>query len=106
MLAINCMEEGTMVIDWNPEKYKTKAGAAKGLYKALCKWAKNVGMKPEIEVCIYTPEQTEARGYGKFWCVAFEAGPWEWAVHVSLQMPRCKWGYCEPYYRFDLHFTD
>jgi len=106
MLAIDCMEEGTMVLDWNPEKYKTKAGAAKGLYKALCKWCKALGMKPDIEIHIYTPEQTEARGYGKFWNVSFEAGPFEWAVHASLQMPHCKWGYCEPYYSFDLHFVE
>ena len=57
MLAIDCMEEGTMVIDWNPEKYKTKAGAAKGLYKALCKWCKDVGYNPDIEVRIDSPEQ-------------------------------------------------
>ena len=106
MLAIDCMEEGTMVIDWNPEKYKTKAGAAKGLYKALCKWCKDVGMTPEIEVHISTPEQNEARGYGRLWCVGLEAGPYEWAVHASLQMPFCKWGFCEPYYSFDLQFVE
>ena len=52
MLAIDCMEEGTMVLDWNPEKYTTKAGAAKGLYKALRKWCEDVGYDPDIEVRI------------------------------------------------------
>ena len=44
MFKIDCMEEGTMFIDWDPAAYKTKAGAAKGLYKALCDWCRKVGM--------------------------------------------------------------
>ena len=95
-----------MVLDWNPEKYKTKANAAKGLYKALRKWCEDVGYDPDIEVRIDNPEQNEARGYGRNWRVCFEAGPVEWGGHASLQMPNCKWGYCEPYYSFDLCFTE
>ena len=75
MFKIDCMEEGTMFIDWDPAAYKTKAGAAKGLYKALCDWCRKVGMKPEYEVHIKTPEQRKAHGYGENWHVSFEAGP-------------------------------
>ena len=106
MLNIDCMEEGTMVLDWDPASYKTKSGAAKGLYKALCDWCRKVGMNPDYEVHIKTPEERKAQGYGENWHVSFEAGPFEWAVFASMQMPDCKWGYVEPYYRFDLDFVE
>ena len=105
MFKINCMEEGTMVIDWDAAAYKTKAGAAKGLYKALCDWCREVGMNPDYEVHIRTPEQRKAQGYSKVWNVSFEAGPFEWAVFASMCIPDCEWGYVEPYYSFDLEFV-
>jgi hypothetical protein len=38
--------------------------------------------------------------------VSLEAGPYEWAVFASMQIPSdCKWGYVEPYYSFDLEFV-
>ena len=33
-------EVGSMEINFDPKKYKTKAGAAKAFHKALCKFAK------------------------------------------------------------------
>jgi hypothetical protein len=35
-------EVGPIEIGFDPTKYKTKAGAAKAFYKALCKFAKEV----------------------------------------------------------------
>ena len=88
-------------IDYDPGKYKTVAGAAKGLYQALCKKAKAIGQNPDIEVCIWTPEENEAYGMGKCWRVAWEAGPYQWAINAEVDGP---WGYAEPHYSFDLCF--
>ena len=60
MFKIDCMEEGTMFIDWDPASYKTKAGAAKGLYTALCEWCRKVGMNPDYEVSIRSPKERKA----------------------------------------------
>jgi len=38
----------TMTLNWNPSKYKTKAGAAKALYKALCAECVNHGQDPKM----------------------------------------------------------
>mgnify|MGYP001162507148 FL=1 len=105
-MNINCFEDGTMVLDWEPEKYKTKAGAAKGLYKALRKWCEEIGYDPDTEVRIDNPEENKARGYSKCWSVGFEAGPYEWAISASGTMPNCQWGFCEPYYSFNLQFVE
>ena len=35
MLNIDCMEEGTMVIDWDPAAYKTKGGSGKGIVQSV-----------------------------------------------------------------------
>ena len=42
----------TLDVDFDPLKYKTKAGAAKALYKALCETAKKFGHDPAWEVDI------------------------------------------------------
>ena len=74
-------EVGPIEIGFDPTKYKTKAGAAKAFYKALCKFAKEVyGQNPDIEIFIDNPEESEARGYGKNWRVCWEAGPYEWGL--------------------------
>lgn len=88
-------------IDYDPGKYKTVAGAAKGLYQALCKKAKAIGQNPDIEVRIWTPEENQAWGMGKCWRVAWEAGPYQWAINAEVDGP---WGYAEPHYSFDLCF--
>lgn len=97
--------EGTMWLNYEPTKYRTKAGAAKALYKALRKVCKSWGLDPDIELFIDTPEESEARGYGKNWRVCWESGPYEWAINASWQITG-PWGYTEPYFSFDLCFTD
>ena len=104
-LIIDCWEEGHMVLDWDPKAYKTKAGAAKSLYKALCKWCEDIGMDPKTECHIWTPEQQDDRGYGKYWCVSLEGGPFEWAIRASDVIDNPDW-YVEPYYSFNLHFVE
>jgi len=91
-----------MNVKWNPNKYKTCAGAAKALYKALCDYAAECGMDPKYEVWIKSPEESEAHGYvGKVWHVCWESGPYDWGCEVFASG---KWGHCETYFGFDLAF--
>jgi len=93
-------------LDFDPGKYKTCAGAAKALYKALCKRAKAEGMDPDVEVKIYTPKETLEWGMGyACWRVVWEAGPFEWAIGASFAITG-PWGYTEPHYSFDLCFVE
>jgi len=99
-------EEGPIEINFDPKKYKTKAGAAKGFHKALCKFAKEVyGQNPDIEIFINTPEENEVNGYGKCWRVCWESGPYDWACNSQVANYSAGW-YTEPYYSFDLCFTE
>ena len=97
----------TMTLNWDPSKYKTKAGAAKSLYKALCAECVNHGQDPKWEVSIRSPKENVEFGYGPFWQVGWEAGPYDWAVEVSLRpdVNQAPWGYVEPYYSFNLEFS-
>ena len=93
-----------LTIDWEPQKYKTKAAAAKALYRSLRAACERIGMNPDIEVSIFNPEQAEAHGYvGKAWHVIWESGPYDWGVSNFFAGP---WGYCEPYWGFDLAFYE
>jgi len=103
-----CMTNGKVkydTIDFDPKKYKTCAGAAKALFKALCKRAADEGQKPEMEVAIWTPEENFERSGTKAWRVSWEAGPFEWAIGASFEITG-PWGYAEPYYSFDLEFVE
>jgi hypothetical protein len=103
-----------VTIDFNPHKYKTVAGAAKGLYKALCKKAAEYGQNPEKEVAILTPYESLKHGTGDNWRVMWEAGPYEWAISASEECHNMSsdngngrdYWFTEPYYSFDLCFVD
>lgn len=105
MFDIQTYDTGLMSIDWEPAKYKTKAGAAKALYKALCKKCKEVGMDPKSEVWIMNPDEAKAHGYaGYAWHVCWESSPWyDWGCAAFATG---KWGHCETYWGFDLGFYD
>lgn len=92
-------------LDYDPSKFATKEEAARGLYEVLAKLCREQGLNPDIEMSITDPEETKKRGYGRCWRVSWESGPHEWAIGLSLQL-RGPWGYTEPYYSFDLCFTD
>ena len=102
---IDIWGEQDLTLDYDPKKYKTAAGAAKGLYDALLKACKARGIKdPTTEVWIKTPEETEEHGYmAGAWWVCWESGPFEWAVSTYVGGP---WGHAEPYWGFDLAFYD
>ena len=76
-------------------KRKSPKGRAKAAYDAVCKFAADIGCKPEIE-CFMRPE----RGG---WRVSFEGGPYSWAIVASEAL--CQLGiFAEPHYNFDLCF--
>jgi hypothetical protein len=83
------------------------------------------GTQPGNECSLWSPEEAEARGYGRCWRVGWEAGPVEWGVLLSLGESMCLtelelghdhrpevllqssdgW-YAEPYHRFDAGFVE
>jgi len=93
-------------LNFDPHKYKSKGGAAKALYQALREKAVEHGQDPDSEVFIRTPEECEEAGYGRNWQVSWEAGPYEWAIGASFQVENHPHWFTEPYYSFDLCFTD
>lgn len=80
--------------------------AAKATYELCCKAAEAWGMKPEIEVGIRKPGEPRHHGDTGCWSVAFEAGPYEWAVAASLNVDTKGKVLAEPYYSFDLCFSN
>lgn len=81
--------------------HKTPHGAAKAVYRECRLFAAQAGMKPDIEVGIWKPGEPRFNGQTKCWTVAFEAGPYEWAVEASMAGGKIL---AEPYYSFDLNF--
>jgi len=102
MLQISTGYE-SVVIDYTPSNYKTMASAAKGLYKALVKFEKSIGIK-EVSVIIQTPKESEEYGTGKNWRVIWEGGIYDWAIAAEIYNLKAGW-YTEPYYSYDLCFT-
>lgn len=96
-------EYGSLPISFDPAKYKTAANAAKGMYRALCELARELGYDAEREVWIKTPEESEAHGTGRCWHVCWESGPYEWAVEASHGAAN-RFFYSEPHWSFSLCF--
>ena len=79
--------------------------AAKAVHALCVKAAKEWGMKPELEVSIRKPGEKRHHDHINCWSVSFEAGPYEWAIAASLNVPLGSKVLAEPYYSFDLCFT-
>ena len=106
MIVKNYMDGTAMHLKgFDPRKYKTPGGMARGLYKALCDLAAEYG-QDSSEVTLRNPEQNKAFNDSESWYVGWEAGPYEWAVMFSMseEMYENKRVYAEPYYSFDLNF--
>ena len=89
---------------FDPSKYKTCAGAAKGFHKSLNAYAKKAGYNTDYGPILRSPsEEVEYTG-SKCWSVTWEEGPYEWGICTSFDVTG-DWGYAEPYYSFDLHFA-
>lgn len=80
----------------------TAARAAKATYEVVKNHAALQGQKPEIECFIRKPGEARHFDDATCWVVAWEAGPYEWAISASCSeaFPRL----VEPYYSFDLTF--
>ncbi len=88
-----------------PANYLTRSGAARGLYEALRVVSRAHGQNPDVEVALQRPEVSQACGTGNNWRVIWESGPFEWAIALSFRV-HGPWGFTEPYYGFDLCFTN
>lgn len=79
--------------------FKSKAGAAKALYKALCEYCNDLGIDPDDELGFWSPEESDDGN----WKVSLEAGPYRWACGLFLSNREGGW-YCEAGWSFDLSF--
>jgi hypothetical protein len=82
----------------------TAAQAAETCHTVLREVAKAAGMSPDIEVMIRRPGQERHYDDTRCWCVAWEAGPHDWAVLASMTITGTTGKLVEPYYGFDLMF--
>ena len=73
---------------------------AKAAYAGLQDYCDLTGMS-RSEAMIRAPYEEAYDGEGNRWLVCLEAGPYEWAIPVSMRLP---YGLAEPYYSFDLSF--
>lgn len=80
--------------------------AAKATFDLCCKAAEAWGMKPSIECGIRKPGEPRHHSDESCWCVTFEAGPYEWGVTASLSVSTKGKVLAEPYYSFDLCFSE
>lgn len=96
---------GPIELDYDPTKYKSTAAAAKAFHKALRKLCAEWDMDPDHEVFLCTPDHSEYMGTGRNWRVVWESGPFEWAIGASFEVENNPHWYTEPYYSFDLCFT-
>lgn len=82
-------------------KGMTAEQAAKALHAVLVEAARECGQKPELEVMIRKPGEERFYAETRCWCVAWEAGPYQWAIGASMEVTAA--GHlCEPYMGFDL----
>lgn len=101
---------------------KTPKGAASATYKALMAWAKKMDM-PTSDLVLWEPDRAELAGFGPYWSICWESGPYNWGVNLSMGEPMFAGGfsgydsspeidlmksnswYCECYWSFTLLFT-
>jgi HJR/Mrr/RecB family endonuclease len=94
------------------------------LFEFVCAKAASWGMDPSVECLLLSPSQSTELGYGRFWHVVWEAGPYEWGIRLSMDgvtfepmdgswdtsSPEVVMGnpddwYLEPYHSFDVGFV-
>lgn len=84
----------------------TPQHAAEKVYEICCKAAEAWGMKPETEVAIRKPGERRHHPDTACWSVCFEAGPYQWAIDASMDVSGKGDVLAEPYYNFDLCFSE
>lgn len=83
---------------------KTAETMAKTAFKVLKEAAAAEGQTPGIEVAIWKPGEKRYFDDTTCWTVAWEAGPYEWAIPASMAIGSTTGKLVEPYYSFDLCF--
>ena len=78
--------------------------AAKAVYAELRSIASDEGCDPDKEVMIRAPGEARHFDDNTCWCVAYEAGDYEWAIPASFALCNSLGKIVEPYYGFDLSF--
>ena len=91
-----------MDIEFDPTEPNNPKEAAHMFHTALVKEADAAGYSTKY-IYLWSPEETNERGYGNCWSVFFEDGPYDWGIDLSIKM-HGKTFYCETYYGFDLLF--
>lgn len=88
------------------EKLETKTAEqmAKTTYNVCVDFCKKFGQNPSYEVFIKAPGEPRHFDNDTCWVVAWEAGPWEWAIPISMDLSYHIDKVVEPHYSFDLCF--
>lgn len=65
--------------------------SAKMVHEKLGEFAKKIGMDPEVELSLLSPEEADDHGMtlGPYWTVFWDAGPFEWASYMEGGMSIC-----------------
>jgi hypothetical protein len=82
---------------------KTAETMAKATYRVLRAAALADGQQAS-EVFIRKPGEPRHFNDDRCWCVAWEAGPYDWAIPASMSIVSQCGKLAEPYYGFDLTF--
>lgn len=82
--------------------YKTASGVAKAVYKIIQKECRDYGLNPQIETALMSPEESQRRGYGFNWSIAWESGPYDWTIVQAGKQSYDGAFYFEPYNSFVL----
>lgn len=77
---------------------------AHAVHRAVEKEAVRHGQNPKVETFIRKPGEPRHFGDATCWCVAWEAGPYEWAVGACDVISDVTKKLVEPYYSFDICF--
>lgn len=95
-------------IQWH--NFKSAEEAANAAYLALVMDCAESGEDPNHEVQIYSPEESQERGYTSGWHLVWECGPTNWGVSQSMASVTSgmipQWGFCETQWGFDLIFNE
>jgi len=95
-------------IEWHT--FESAEEAANAAYLALVMDCAEADLDPNWEVKIYSPEESQKRGYTTNWQVTWESGPHYWGVEQSMAIVTSgiipPWGFCETQWGFDLIFVE
>lgn len=86
-------------INFDPANYRDKQKAAEAFHVALQDFARENGYDPKN--VILNPDYYDGHGP----CVCWEEGPYQWGQYMTEYLHAHGW-YTEPFYSFDVCFTE